>query len=365
MELAILGQPGSGKTTVFNAVTRGTARAGGYGNRARPSLGVTKVPDARLDVLAGIFAPKRTVPAEITYVDIPVAADAAGSDKGIAGEVLGHLQRADALVVVARAFGTPLAPDAGDTVDPVHDLETTSDDLALADLAVLERRLARVAEGSKGAKAPERDALSRERDLLSRIRAGLEEGAAVREQAFDRDEARLLAGFGLLTAKPLIVVVNVGEDLLHRLHALEEQVSSRLSGPNAGAIALCGSLEMELDRMDEADQPEFRESMGLTEPGLDRMVRKSYEVMGLITFYTGNSNEVRAWPVAEGSTAVEAAGRVHSDFVRGFIRAETVSFDDLAESGGFAEARRRGLLRQEGRSYVVRDHDVINILFNV
>ncbi len=365
MEFAIIGLPGSGKTTIFNAVTGGTARVGTFGTQARPNIGVAKVPDPCLDVLSGIFTPKRTVPAEIAYVDMPAAGEATGPEQGIAGELLNHLQRADALLSVARAFDNPSVPSAEDTVDPLRDLEATSLDLALADLAILDRRLARVADGFKGAKSPERDALEKEQELLSRIKAGLEEGVAVREQAFDRDETRLLMGFQLLTAKPLIALANVGEDELDRMYALEERLSSRFSGPQVGALALCGSLEMELAEMDEADQPEFRESMGLTDSGLDRMVRKSYQVMELITFYTGNANEVRAWPIWAGSTALEAAGKVHSDFVRGFIRAETIAFDDLAESGSFAEARKRGLLRQEGKSYVVRDHDVINILFNV
>jgi len=365
VEFAIVGLPESGKTTIFNAVTGGTAQVGTYGTQARPNIGVAKVPDPCLDVLTGIFGPKRTVPAEIAYVDVPAAGESRGSDQGIAGELLSHLQRADALLVVTRAFDNPSVPSVDDTVDPFRDLETTSLELTLADLAILGRRLARVAEGFKGAKAPERDALAREQELLSRIKVDLDEGVAVREQVFDRDENRLLAGFQLLTAKPLIAVANVGEDELDRMSSLEEQVSSRFGGPHMGALALCGSLEMELAEMDDADQTEFRESMGLAESGLDRMVRKSYEVMELITFYTGNANEVRAWPIPAGSTALEAAGKVHSDFVRGFIRAETIAFDDLAESGSFAEARKQGLLRQEGKSYVVNDHDVINILFNV
>jgi GTP-binding protein YchF len=365
VEFAIVGLPGSGKTTIFNAVTGGTAQVGSYGTQARPNVGVAKVPDPRLDVLTGIFGPKRTVPAEIAYVDVPAAGEARGSDQGVAGELLNHLQRADALLVVARAFDDPSVPSVEDTVDLFRDLETTFYELTFADLAILDRRLVRVADGFKGARAPERDALTKEQELLSRIKADVEEEVAVRQQVFDRDETRLLAGFQLLTAKPLIAVANVGERELDRTQSLEEQVSSRLGCPHVGALALCGSLEMELAEMDETDQPEFRESMGLGESGLDRMVGKSYEVMDLITFYTGNANEVRAWPIRSGSTALEAAGKVHSDFVRGFIRAETIAFDDLSESGGFAEARRQGLLRQEGKSYVVKDRDVINVLFNV
>ena len=366
MEIGIVGLPRGGKTTVFNAVTRGEAQVGAYaGPQGKPNIGVAKVPDPRLDVLEGVFKPKRKVPAEVTYTDVPAAPEGLGTTRGISGEFLNHLQRTDSLLVVARAFEDPSVAAVGDTVDPFRDVGTMTHELAFADLEILERRLERIAEGFKGAKAPEREALNREQALLTRLKADLEEGTPIRDQSLDRDEARLLEGFQLLTAKPLIVVVNVGESQLPELTSLETRLSSDFAGPRVRATALCGKLEMELAQMEPAEEREFRRSMGLGESGLNRAIGLSHGVLDLITFYTGNSNEVRAWTVPRGSTAVKAAGRIHSDFERGFIRAEVIGFDDLARWGSIAEARKHGALRQEGKSYTVSDGDVINVLFNV
>ena len=362
MDIAIVGLPSSGKTTIFNAVTGAEAPVGTYGSGGKPNIGVAKVPDTRLQLFQTVFEPKKTVPAEITYVDLPPPPDGFAKALGISGENLNHLQRADALMVVVRAFEDRSVPHVDDSVSPARDLETMRAELAFADLGILDRRLSRVAEGFKGAKAPERDTLEREQALLSRLKEALDGGTPVREQTLTRDEAHLLAGFQLLTAKPLMVVVNIGEG----------QVSG--SGPSDGRLAetayiptasLCGALEMELASMDPEEEHEFRESLELGESGVDRAVRLSSEAMDLITFFTGNDNEVRAWPVTVGTTAVEAAGKVHSDFERGFIRAEVVAHADLEECGSLAEARRRGVLRQEGKDYRVSDGDLLNILFSV
>ena len=354
MEIAIVGLPASGKTTIFNAVTGGEAQVGMYGPGSKPNLGVAKVPDPRLELLESVFRPKRTVPAEITYVDLPQPPDGLGKAAGISGENLNHLQGADALMVVVRVFEDRSVPHVDDSVDPVRDLEAVRSELALADLEILDRRLSRVADGFKGAKAPERDALERERALLTRLKEALDGGSSVRDQTLSRDETRLLEGFKLLTAKPLMVVANVGEG--------QPSAAAEVDLPTA---SLCGALEMELVAMEPEEEREFRQSLELGESGLDSMVRLSYEAMDLITFFTGNDNEVRAWPVTAGTTAVEAAGKVHSDFARGFIRAEVVAHADLEECGSLAEARRRGLLRQEGKGYQVADGDLVNVLFSV
>jgi GTP-binding protein YchF len=366
LEIGIVGLPRSGKTTIFNAVTRGTAQVAGYGSGQRkPNIGIAKVQDPRLDALAAVFTPKRLIPAEVTYVDIPAAPDGLGNTRGISGEYLNHLQTTDALLVVTRAFEDPSVPHVSDSIDPLRDLETMLYELAFADLDILDRRLVRIAQGSKGAKAPEREAMLKERALIERLKKGLEAGTAIRDQHLGHDEVRSLEGFQFLSAKPLMVVANVAESQLSDAASLESQVASAVEGPRIRAVVLCGKLEMELAQMDPPEEREFRDSLGLGESGLDKMIALSHAVMDQVTFFTGNANEVRAWTVDRGTAASNAAGKIHSDFKRGFIRSEVVGFDDLTQCGSVAHARSRGLLRQEGRTYVVREGDVMNVLFNV
>ena len=366
MEIGIVGLPASGKTTVFNAVTRGSAEVAAYGaGQTKPNIGVAKVYDPRLDAVESVFKPKRKVLAEIAYVDIPVAPEGLSKTQGISGELLNHLQRTDALMVVARAFEDPSVPRPEGSIDAFRDVEAMRYELTFADLDILARRLERLDEQSKGAKASERDTMSRERDLLDRLKVGLEAGTAISDQTLGQEERRLLSGFQFLTAKPHMVVVNIGEDQLGTAGELEEHLSSEMVDSGAKGLVICAKLEMELAEMESDEEREFRESMGLGESSLDRMVRLSREVLDQITFFTANANEARAWTVERGATAARAAGTIHSDFERGFIRAEVIGIEDLAECGSMAGARSRGLLRQEGKGYVVRDGDVINILFNV
>ncbi len=366
MDIGIIGLPRSGKTTIFNAVTRGRAQTAAHADtRGKPNVGVAKVPDPRLDMLYQMFKPRRKVQAEVTYIDVPAAPEGLGKTRGISGEFLNNLQRADAILIVARAFQDPAVEHIQGSVDSFRDIETMLYELTFSDLGILERRLTRLLERSKGARAHERDAISREQDLLDRVKQDLESGVRISEQKLSEEEARLLEGFQLLTAKPLIIVANVGEEQLQEVPAMEARLEATFHGPRVRTAALCGILEMELAQMEPAEEKEFRESMGLGESGLDRMVRLSYDVLGLINFFTVGEDEVRAWPIARGTPAVRAAGKVHSDMERGFIRAEVVSYDALMACGSMAEARRRGLLRQEGKSYIVNDGDIITFLFNV
>jgi GTP-binding protein YchF len=364
MEIAIIGLPQSGKTTVFNAATRGAAQVAAYANK--PNIGVAKVPDQRLDVLDGIFRPRRKVSAEVTYVDIPAAPEGLGKTQGISGEYLNLLQRADALLIVARAFEDPSVPHVADSIDAFRDIDTMLYELTFADLEILERRLARVADSFKGARVSERDALNKEQASLQRIKSALEAGTHVRDQGVTDDERRLLAGFQLLMAKPLLIVVNVGEDQLADIPEIEQRLSSEVETPRIRTAALCGKLEMELAQMEPAEEAEFRQSLGVTgESGLSRMIRLSYEALDLISFLTVGDDEVRAWPITRGTVAVKAAGKIHSDLERGFIRGEVVSYEDLTKCGSLAEARKHGVLRQEGKTYVVKDGDIMHVLFNV
>ena len=366
MDIGIVGLPKSGKTTIFNAVTRGVAQVAAYaGPLSKPNLGVAKLPDLRLDFLQGLFNSKRKVPVEVSYVDVPAPPEDIGRARGITGEMLNHVRPADALLVVTRGFEDRSVSQVADGVDPVRDAEAMFYELAFADLEILERRLARIDENFKGAKAPERLVLNKEQSLVTRLKGDLESGIPVRDQTLTRDEARTLQGYQFLTAKPLIVIVNLGEDQLADIPSLEARLTKNMAGPTVRIAVLCGKLEMELAQMEPEEEREFRETLDLGESGLDLIVKLSHDVLDLVTFYTGNPNEVRAWTVTRGSAALQAAGKIHSDLERGFIRAEVIGIDELERCGSIAQSRSQGLLRQEGKAYAIDNGDVVNILFNV
>jgi len=365
LEIGIIGLPRSGKTTVFNAVTRGRARVGLAGSGARPNIGVAKVPDPRLDRLNEIFQRRKTTPAEVTYFDTPGAPEGLGGKQGIAGPFLNSLQRADALLHVVRAFDDPSVPPEAGGVEPARDIASMDLELLFSDMALLERRLERLALEVTRGKPQEREAAQKERAVLAKVKERLEAGEPARAQGLDPQAMAVLGNFQLLTAKPLIVVLNIGEGQLPGAAKIEGELAARLKGPGLAGTALCGKLEAELAQMDEADEREFRQSMGIPESGLARMVRLSYEVLGLISFFTVGEDEVRAWTIVRGTPAVKAAGKVHSDMERGFVRAEVVTYEDLVACGGLAEARKRGVLRAEGKSYPIKDGDIVHVLFSV
>ena len=365
MDLGIVGLPRSGKTTLFNAVTRGAAQTATFSSGTKPNIGVAKVPDPRLQLLTDMFVSKSTVAAEVTYVDIPPAPEGLGQTRGISGEYLNHLQRADALVIVVRAFEDPSVADDGRGVDPYRDVETMLYELTFADLEILDRKLARLSDGKKSAKTADRQNIEREEDLILRLKQGLEDGTPIGGQTLLPDERRLIEGYQFLTAKPIIVVANAGEDQLGDLPSIEERLASDFGSEWTLTAAVCGQLEMELAQMDAEDEKEFRESMGAGESGLARMLWLTYQALDQITFFTGSETEVRAWIVERDAPASRAAGRIHSDLERGFIRAEVVTCDNLLKCGSYAEAKKLGLLRQEGKTYPVKEGDVLTILFNV
>ena len=331
----------------------------------KPNIGVVKVPDPRLGSLTNTLKPRRTVPADVLYMDIPGAPEGLGKSQGIGGEFLNRLQGVDALLHVVRAFEDPSVPHVEGSIDPYRDIAAMDIELAFSDLAILERRLKRLDAGLKGAKPHEREAIQRERAILEGIEAALERESPVRAQTIGSQEAYLLENYQFLTAKPLLVVLNIDEGQLSQLSRLEEELASRIEAPSVRGIVICGKLEAELSEMEEEEEKEFRESLGAGESGVERMISLSYDVLGLISFFTVAHDEVRAWSVAGGTTALKAAGKIHSDMERGFIRAEVVAFDDLIGCGSLAAARKRGLLRLEGKTYPVQDGDVITFLFNV
>jgi len=348
VKVGLTGLPGAGKTTVFNALTGLHAATGG--GDARPNIGVIKVPDPRVDALAEIYAPKKRTYAEVTFVDFPPPRTAPQKRAVLDADTIGALRDADALVEVVRAF-----PDlAGAPPTPAADLEAFGAELVLADLAVLEKRLERV----KKEKGHER-----ERALLERIVPALEAGRPLRTLGLDPDERTALAGFALLSLRPLLVVVNVSES--EAAAPLPPDVAERAAAEGAEALVLSGKVEAEVAELDAADRAAFLADLGLAASARDRFIRASYALLDLISFLTAGEDECRAWPIRRGTTAVKAAGKIHSDIERGFIRAEVVAFDDFIACGSEAKCRAAGKLRLEGRDYVVQDGDVIHFRFAV
>ncbi len=366
MQTAIVGLAGSGKTTVFNTLTRGHAETGGYGG-VTLNVGVVKVPDERLDRLAEIFKPKKIIQADVTYVDLP--APPASTEGRIGTEELpaDHLARlrdSDALLHVVRAFDDPANPHPAGSVDPARDLEQLDLEFTLADLAMAERRLERLKGSGRHGTAAEREANEREEVVLRRIHEGLEAGTPIRDLGLDADEAKAIRGFRFLTEKPILVLLNVGESELASAPDVVQGIATAYQHQHALVDALSAKIEMELGELDPDEAAVFMEELGIAESGLDRVIALSYRLLGLVSFLTAGPDEVRAWPIPDGSTAVDAAGAIHTDLAKGFIRAETVAYDDLLKLGSMVEARKAGRLRSEGKTYRVRDGDVLEILFS-
>lgn len=366
LRLVIIGLPSSGKTTTFNALTRAGATTGAYtGAEDEPNLATVKVPDPRLDVLAAMFKPKKIVPADVQYFDVAGLTKGMG-EHGLGGKLLGHLQQAQALVHVARAFNSDGVAHPDGTVDSIRDIETLNLELAFSDLGIIEKRLERIKNTIGKTRGAERELNEREAVLLARLRDELEAGRPLRAVELSADETKLLRGFGFLTAKPQLILLNLGEDQTGaEAGRLVAAARERFAGPSIEVAALAGKIEMELGELEPADAAEFMADLGITESGLDRVIAHSYDLLGLISFLTAGPDECRAWTIPRGSSAVDAAGAIHSDLARGFIRAEVVAFDDLVAVGSLPEARKRGVLRAEGRTYVVKDGDIIEVLFNV
>jgi len=365
MQLGIIGLARSGKTTVFNAVTRGSAQVGAYSSSTQPNIGVVNVPDERVDRLAELYKPKKVTYATIQYVDFPAAGESFGKGEGPAGKFINDLARTDALIHVIRAFEDDAVPHPEVSIDPERDIATMDLELSFADLAIIEKRLQRIEAELRSMKAGERDQVQRLKDLLLRLKAGLENEIPIREQELSAEDSRLLEGTQFLTTKPLLLIINIGDAGLPRRAELEEQYRARHRRPARDVAVFCGKFEMDLNELSEEDAAEFRASAGVTESGMAGAIRMSYALLGLISFLTAGPDECRAWTVEAGSPAPEAAGKIHSDLKRGFIRAEVIRFTDLIAAGSEAEAKKRGLLRTEGKQYIVQDGDILNILFNV
>ncbi|MDP2919196.1 MAG: DUF933 domain-containing protein [Dehalococcoidia bacterium] len=363
ISIGIIGLEASGRTTVFNALTGGAVTEKGHPGGAH--FGTAKVADPRLEVLTKMLQPKRTVPVSITYSDIGASIKGLAKDKGIGGQLLNQLSTADAIINVVRAFKDDSVPHPAGSLDIERDITTMNLELTFSDLAITERRLERLQESLKAAKPAERQTHQKEQETLVKIKAAIEKDIPVRDMPLTPDEARIISNFQFLTAKPLLAVVNIGEGQLGEAASIEEKLKQKYAHERCGVITLCGKLETELASLEPAEAAEMRASYGLNTSGADRVVAMSYQLMSMISFFSIASGEVRAWPIPAGTEAVKAAGKIHTDMERGFIRAEAIAYNDLVECGNLVEARKRGMLRMEGKTYTVQDGDVITFHFNV
>jgi GTP-binding protein YchF len=360
MKIAIIGLPNSGKTTVFNALTRGTAETAAYSSgQLEPNLTNVKVPDLRLGVLARMFNPKKVTPADVQYVDIGGLSSGAGQSGGLPPALLNYIGGADALLHVARDFTDETVPHPEGKVDLGRDVAAVDLELAFSDLGIIERRLAKLNAEIGKMSSKDRELRTAERDLLARLQGELEAERPIRDVELSEEEERILRSYQFLTAKPLLLVVNIGEERIKNPPGFE--YPHRYSG----VVAICGKVEAELAQLDDEDAQAFMDDLGISEAARDRVIAESYELLGLMSFLTAGPDEVRAWTIHRNTPAVEAAGAIHSDIQRGFIRAEIVAYDDLIKAGGMNEAKKAGTVRLEGKTYIVKDGDVCHFLFNV
>ena len=362
MQIGIIGLPNSTKTTIFNALTHSQAETAAYSSgRVETHTATVRVPDSRIDRLSAMFKPRKTTYAQIQYNDIAGLRVGIGREGGLSGPLRNLLAQNDAFLHVVRAFEDQNVPHPGDSVNPARDLGALDFELLFSDLLIVDRSMERLAgQLSKKKAYPERPADEALLALLLRLKEALEREAPIRDLALNSDEMSMIRGYQFFTGKPVLVVLNVGEQG-------SDDPDSYLSYPHrrSGVICLRGGLEMEIAQLDEEEATLFLQEYGIEEPGLHRMIRLSYGLLGLHSFFTVGEDEVRSWTIPVGATALEAAGAIHSDLARGFIRAEVVGYDDLVAVGSLDAARKQGTLRLQGRDYIVQDGDILNIRFNV
>jgi GTP-binding protein YchF len=362
MQIGIVGLPNSTKTTVFNALTRSQATTTAYSTgQIETNVAIVEVPDPRIDRLSEMFRPQRTTYARIQYTDIAGLRAGIGQEGSLEGPLLNAIAQNDALLHVVRAFEDEQVPHPTGTVDPMGDLATLDFEFTFSDLSIIERRMERLARDmAKGKRDAQHQANREEFDLMMRLKENLEQEIPVRDVPLTPEEGKRIRGYQFLTAKPVLVVLNVGDE-----GSDDPADYGRYAHRQSPTICLRGALEMEIAQLEPEEAEAFLEEYGIAEPGLNRLIRLSYDMLGLHSFFTVGKDEVRAWTIPQGADAVEAAGAIHSDLARGFIRAEVVSYENLVAAGSLSEARKMGRLRLEGRDYIVHDGDVMNILFNV
>ena len=365
MKLGIVGLPNVGKSTLFNSLTKAGADSANYPFcTIDPNIGIVTVPDERLALLGDFYHSKKVTPAVIEFVDIAGLVKGASKGEGLGNQFLANIREVDAIVHVVRCFEDSNVIHVDGSVDPVRDIETINLELIFSDLEILERRIAKTSKGARNDKT-----LAKELDLLSRIKEHLEaEKLAITFQTEDEDEQAWLASYNLLTGKPVIFAANVAEDDLADDGASNhyvQEVREYAKETGSGVFVICAQIEEEISELEEDEKAMFLEDLGLKESGLEKLIRASYDLLGLMSYLTAGETETRAWTIKKGTKAPQAAGKIHSDFERGFIRAEVVNYKDLLDCGSLSAAKEKGLVGLEGKEYVVQDGDVILFRFNV
>ena len=364
MKLGIVGLPNVGKSTLFNAITKAGAEAANYPFcTIEPNVGVVTVPDSRIDTLHEVYNSKKTIYTSIEFCDIAGLVKGASKGEGLGNKFLGHIREVAAIIHVVRGFDDDNIVHVSGQIDPISDIETINMELILSDLEVLEKRAAKTQKNLKGDKS-----LAKELELLNKVIAFLEEGKSARAMELSDDDAEYVKSLDLLSYKPIIYVVNLSEDEINDTDDNErvKQIKEFAKTEDAEVVCICARIEEEISELDKEEKEMFLTELGIDESGLDKLIKASYKLLNLISFLTAGEDEVRAWTIKRGTKAPQAAGKIHTHFERGFIRAETISYDKLMEcNGSLAVAREKGYIRSEGKEYVVKDGDVMNFLFNV
>jgi len=363
LKAGIVGLPNVGKSTLFNAITKQNILAANYPFATiEPNVGMVTVPDERIDFLEKLYSPKKTIPATFEFTDIAGLVKGASNGEGLGNQFLSHIREVDAICEVVRCFEDGNVTHVEGTVDPIRDVEIIDIELILADLEVIENRINR---SSKKAKMANDKELIKEAELLEKIHEALLKNIPIRKLSLTEDEKKILKSFSLLTEKPIIYVANVNEDEILTENEYVKKLKDYASKENAEVIVICAKIESELSELEDADKQEFLKDLGIEESGLDKLIKKSYSLLGLSTFLTGGTDEVRAWTFKQGMTAPECAGIIHTDFQRGFIKAEVMSYSDLENYGTELKVKEAGKLRLEGKEYIMQDGDICYFRFNV